>query len=186
MGLDMYLNKKIYVSHHDWEENGPNSDLKITGLEGWSKGETVAVDPKRVKYIIEQVGYWRKANAIHAWFVKNIQEGKDECQESYVSQEQMKELLETVNKVLESIELVPAKINAGTVFKGGVREELFEDGETVKDYSLAHALLPVQEGFFFGGKDYDQWYVADLKTTKAILEEAVKDEQGEYYYQASW
>lgn len=31
------------------------------------------------KNIIEQVGYWRKANAIHKWFVDNIQDGEDDC-----------------------------------------------------------------------------------------------------------
>lgn len=33
----------------------------------------------RVKEVAIEAGYWRKANAIHAWFVKNIQEGVDEC-----------------------------------------------------------------------------------------------------------
>ena len=27
----------------------------------------------------EEVGYWRKANAIHGWFVRNVQNGKDDC-----------------------------------------------------------------------------------------------------------
>ena len=29
--------------------------------------------------IIEQVGYWRKANQIHNWFVENVQDGEDDC-----------------------------------------------------------------------------------------------------------
>ena len=28
------------------------------------------------------VAYWRKANAIHSWFVENCQDGVDECQYS--------------------------------------------------------------------------------------------------------
>jgi hypothetical protein len=43
--------------------------------------------------VIEEVGYWRKANQIHEWFVQNVQDGKDDCQESYVSREQLEELL---------------------------------------------------------------------------------------------
>lgn len=181
MGLDMYLRRKLYIWH---PFEGPTT-LKIEGVPKLGERE-VAIDPQKVKYIIEEAGYWRKANAIHAWFVKNLQDGKDECQESYVSREDMKKLLNTVNKVLESIELVPAKINAGYRFSGGVKEEILEDGETVKDFSVAQALLPVREGFFFGGKDYDQWYVNDLKRTKEILEKALEDEVGDYYYQASW
>ncbi len=26
-----------------------------------------------------EVGYWRKANQIHNWFVKNVQGGVDDC-----------------------------------------------------------------------------------------------------------
>ena len=33
----------------------------------------------------------------------------------------------------------------------------------LKDHSLADTLLPTQEGFFFGGTDYDEWYFYDVK-----------------------
>jgi hypothetical protein len=42
------------------------------------------------------VGYWRKVNSVHNWLVKNVQGGVDECQESYVTREQLEELLSTV------------------------------------------------------------------------------------------
>ena len=35
--------------------------------------------------------------------------------------------------------------------------------EVLKDHSLAHHLLPTQDGFFFGGTDYDEWYFDDVK-----------------------
>jgi len=38
------------------------------------------------------VGYWRKENHIHHWFVENVQDGSDDCKEYYVSAEQLKEL----------------------------------------------------------------------------------------------
>ena len=51
---------------------------------------------KKVKYKrknhVDEVMYWRKENAIHAWFVKNVQDGKDECQESSVSVESLTKL----------------------------------------------------------------------------------------------
>ena len=31
------------------------------------------------KRIMEMVGYWRKQNAIHNWFVENVQDGIDDC-----------------------------------------------------------------------------------------------------------
>lgn len=38
------------------------------------------------------VGYWRKANAVHSWFVRNVQEGIDNCKTYWVSREQLREL----------------------------------------------------------------------------------------------
>jgi hypothetical protein len=44
--------------------------------------------------------YWRKDNAIHNWFVKNAQQGEDNCAEYWVSREQLQELADTCKKVL--------------------------------------------------------------------------------------
>jgi hypothetical protein len=45
--------------------------------------------------------YWRKANQIHNWFVANIQQGIDNCREYYVSQNQLKQLLDICEKSLK-------------------------------------------------------------------------------------
>ena len=84
MGSDMYLSKRTYVGKD--ERDG----VKITGVAG--------IDPQKVAYIIEEAGYWRKANAIHGWFVDNVQDGMDDCKEYYVSREKLKELLGLVNE----------------------------------------------------------------------------------------
>ena len=63
MGLDMYLYKKTYVKH--WEHNGDNN-YKV---EVSKAGQPVKIDPKKVTYIVEEAGYWRKANHIHKYFV---------------------------------------------------------------------------------------------------------------------
>lgn len=49
----------------------------------------------------DEIMYWRKANAIHNWFVKNVQDGVDECQPSKVTKPQLKALLGTVEQALE-------------------------------------------------------------------------------------
>lgn len=58
-------------------------------------------------------GYWRKANAIHNWFVQNCQDGRDECQTEWVSRDQLSELQETVERVLSfqqlAVGLLPPK-----------------------------------------------------------------------------
>lgn len=173
MGLDMYLDKKCYIGH----DKRPS--LKIAGIE-------TPVDGKRVQYILEEVGYWRKANAVHQWFVNNIQDGIDDCRSYYVSAEQLQALLDTVNKVLEASELVEGKVANGQTFKDGKFVPILEDGKYIKDSTVAEELLPATEGFFFGSTDYDQYYYQDLVNTKQILEEALKDPAGEYEYTASW
>ncbi len=93
MGLDMYLNKKTYVQY--WEHNGDdNYEVKVT-----KKGEPTKINPKKVKYIIEEAGYWRKANQIHKWFVDNVQGGEDNCGEYYVDRDKLVELLDLCKKV---------------------------------------------------------------------------------------
>ena len=87
MGLDMYLSKKTYVKY--WEHNGDdNYEVKVT-----KAGQPTKINPKKVSYIVEEVGYWRKANQIHQWFVNNCQDGVDDCRDAYVSREKLEELL---------------------------------------------------------------------------------------------
>ena len=134
-----------------------------------------------------QVGYWRKANHIHKWFVDEVQEGIDDCGEYEVSHEQLKDLLFLVNEVLLACVLTKGKIQNGeTMNKDGKWEPIMEDGFYVKDHTIAEQLLPCQSGFFFGPTNYDQYYVEDLKTTKQILENALADKDAVYYYSSSW
>ena len=96
MGLDMFLNKRTYVKNWDFQK--PEEKHEVIVKKGGEVLDTIK--PERITYIEEEIGYWRKANAIHNWFVKNVQGGVDECQRSYVSLEKLKELLEVVEKVL--------------------------------------------------------------------------------------
>lgn len=47
-----------------------------------------------------KVGYWRKANAIHAWFVKHCQAGVDDCNSYSVSREDLIDLKDSCTAVL--------------------------------------------------------------------------------------
>lgn len=48
-----------------------------------------------------EVMYWRKANAIHKWFVENVQNGVDDCGEYPVSIEQLMSLKDTCKRVID-------------------------------------------------------------------------------------
>ena len=48
----------------------------------------------------DQIVSWRKANAIHKWFVDNVQDGVDDCGDYKVTKEQLIELHNVCNDVL--------------------------------------------------------------------------------------
>jgi hypothetical protein len=180
MGLDMYLSAKTYVKN--WEHTKPEAKTEVKVKRGGKLLKTI--QPARVSYITEEIGYWRKANAIHSWFVNNCNEGDDDCDTYYVSQEKLEELSGIVERVLKASVLVEGMIQNGTT--NGVPN--MEKGKYVKDSTVAKELLPTGEGSFFGSTDYDEWYVQDLRTTKTILKEAIKCAKNgaDIYYSASW
>jgi len=187
MGLDMYLAKKHYIQN--WDHMPPEQRYSVSVRQGGKRLKTIK--PKRISYVVEEVAYWRKANQIHKWFVDNVQGGNDDCKEYYVEREQLRELLATVITVLQGSQLVAGKITNGyTLTSTGtevVRNPIVEDGQRIADPSVANALLPTQEGFFFGGNEYDQYYYEDLKYTRETLSELLAEEDnGEFYYHSSW
>lgn len=96
MGLDMYLTAKQYIG--GWDHSSESERKVYDQLE---KIFGVNPDAHSPHFNVEAcVGYWRKANQVHAWFVRNCQDGKDECQDAYVSREKLNELLGVCEKVL--------------------------------------------------------------------------------------
>ena len=95
MGLDMYLKAKktmpraaAIVLHKaapdDFTEwNNP-----------WLKTKSQKVEA------VADAAYWRKANAVHGWFVKKIQDGVDDCGTYPVTAEQLEELRDACKAVL--------------------------------------------------------------------------------------
>ena len=125
MGLDMYLNKRTYVQQ--WEHQKPEEKYNVEVTKG---GESANINPKKVKYIIEEAGYWRKQNQIHRWFVENIQNGTDDCGEYYVSKDALTSLLELCEKVKAdntlADELLPGV--SGFFFGGTEYDEWYFNG----------------------------------------------------------
>lgn len=123
MGLDMYLTKtkrvkELQVEDYATANNALPWDVKEYDKEGGLKklcpeiegieqlDEAVYLKGESFKYmtIKEEVGYWRKANHIHNWFVEKCQDGIDECQLTEVTQEQLEDLLETCYQVVNKKE----------------------------------------------------------------------------------
>ena len=151
MGLDMYLSKKTYVKY--WESNGDNNyEVKVT-----KAGQPTNINPKKVSYIVEEVEYWRKANQIHGWFVKNVQNGEDNCREYYVSKEDLNALLEDCYAVHDD------PIDAPLILP--ISDGYFFGSEEYDEYYFDQIKLTI-------------------KSIETILQEW--DEEADYYYQSSW
>ena len=95
MGLDMYLWAKQYVpgfTEYDETERkfktNPQADAikEIAGIKDACESRDSGIT------LQFPVAYWRKANHIHGWFVENVQNNEDDCDEYYVSRTKLEEL----------------------------------------------------------------------------------------------
>ena len=150
MGLDMYLTAERYL----WSTEKPISD-QVANLLGLQ----LDGDRMRVQTIIAEAMYWRKANAIHRWFVENAQGGEDNCGRYYVSREQLLKL-----------------------------RDLCANLCTQKVEALAEDSLPTTDGFFFGSTEYDEWYWNDIENTVKGIDTALETfgDGWHFHYQSSW
>ena len=139
--------------------------------------------------ISDGVAYWRKANAIHNWFIENCADGVDECQTIELTKEMLENLLHVAKLVKKNSKLVKGIINNGFRIEGGKEIPITQEGKVIKDPSVAMELLPTTSGFFFGSTDYDEWYLEDIESTIEQITEILKttDFDKEYVtYVASW
>lgn len=188
MGLDMYLKAGLYVSGYDFagEESKERYQRLVdeTGLRAAADPETPGADVKVT------VAYWRKANAIHRWFVENVQDGEDDCDDHYVSREQLEALRDTCKKALEVADISEGQpVHSGTTWRPGQeQEENFVVGRAILNGNEVAEILPTQGGFFFGSTDYDEWYLSDLESTVKQIDRVLANlpENASLYYHSSW
>jgi hypothetical protein len=119
--------------------------------------------------IFEDIGYWRKANQIHSYFVEECQNGIDECQLTKVSKKKLNKLMSLCKQALALKEVY---LNDGIV-KGKPLEEI----------------LPTARGFFFGGTEFNQWYFDDIEETIEIISKVLEETDFKtqtIFYRSSW
>jgi len=177
MGLDMYLEAEVYVPN--WNHSKPEEHAKFNAVLA-SAGFDLPKGVRKPDYahVYVEAAYWRKANAIHAWFVDNVQDGRDECQRSYVSVEQLQELVKTCERILATV-----------VWGTPIQHEGYEESVVESfDMEAVEELSP-RSGFFFGSVELDNWYFESLKDTVEMLQpwiEYAEPHGVSLYYQASW
>ena len=162
MGLDQYLTAKKYVSKWDYD-NGFDNRVITQEFQDLLPMDT----PDITKYgqyagitVEYPAGYWRKANAIHNFFVQTVGGGVDECQDMWVDRDILVEL----------------RSRCADVLKADNTQEMAEE-----------VGLETVPGFFFGDTEYTDWYKEDLKLTIEIIDHVLTlPEEYSLHYQASW
>jgi hypothetical protein len=84
MGLDMYLTAVLDVS--------PSKQYEL---------KTLFPEVESIEKVSTTIGYWCKAQAIHSWFVENVQYGNDDCRAYNVYEDEIKALLNIVDNVID-------------------------------------------------------------------------------------
>jgi hypothetical protein len=79
MGLDMYLTGEKYF-FTNWEH--PEKNLSEDGFKLKSK--------------LFELGYWRKHPNLHGFIVQTFAEGKDECQDIHLYEDDIKRIISAV------------------------------------------------------------------------------------------
>lgn len=201
MGLDMYLKRGKKIP-----KKSNRQLVDLANKYSWLKESDLDRVPTNIKDYLQkgvseysgvhydlttEVGYWRKANEIHEWFVQHIQNGVDECNTYIVPKVALQALLSDCKKVLASSELKVVGQRTVKDFDNEKNDfvEKTVDVLELADTSVAKELLPTHEGFFFGSYEYNEWYVQDLKDTIEILEKvlAETDFTKEFItYHSSW
>lgn len=158
MGLDMYLEARV-TTYRPFGEEAP-SDIRgamvgaadMVGLPSSSNLDYIRVT--------REAAYWRKDNQIHAWFVANVQDGKDDCGNYDVSVEQLKELRDLCANLLVN-----------------------------RNSAEAREKLPPQSGFFFGSTEIDEYYWHGLDDTVNQIDRVLAIPSAElldFSYHSSW
>lgn len=156
MGLDMNLRKEIFVGA-EYESRGVEIDIDLKIGD-----KVVDIPTDKVHAIMLSVGYWRKANAIHSWFVENVQDGNDDCGSHYVPYVKLLDLKDLCQEALDHPEMAEYLLpNSSGYF-------------TLKSGLNAST---------FGSTEYDEYYERDLKNTIEIIENL---DNGMYIYRSSW
>ena len=191
MGLDMYLDRcdrrAWGYKHLDIDEVKVNKPQLYEELKPYihQRGS----EHYHWESLFEKVGYWRKANAIHKWFVDNVQDGADDCEYYEVSKEQLENLLSICIEVRDKSKMGKGWVKNGETYANGMWCPNYEEGATIINPEVAKELLPTQSGFFFGSTEYDEYYMQDIIDTIDIITtvlETTDFDREMVVYCASW
>lgn len=174
MGLDMYLFAEVTVFPTVWTDKKDDDGHAISYIDPRAVsiaslfGGGGAVCRNGWMDVKIPVGYWRKANALHAWFIR--EQAEDDCKPFSVTLEE----LENLDKICEEVIADPSK------------------GQELLPTRSGFFFGPTD----LNDPDTLRWYIEDLERTRSIIANCKKfhddykliNEKGmiSFIYEASW
>jgi hypothetical protein len=117
MGLDMYLRANEYVYRHNYVDGDNSINPLFNEIVSRLELEDVIDKTGFAGLTIDvPMGYWRKSNMIHHWFVNNLADGVDECQPIIVRREDLEQLKEVCINVIAVPEMAEELLPTGSGF----------------------------------------------------------------------
>jgi hypothetical protein len=182
----MYLDRHQYIGANYKHRNIQGGINLIQGKDN----TPIPIDLSRLSTMIFREVYWRKANAIHNWFVHNVQEDNDDCGDYYVPPSKLRELGDICRKLADwwtDCPKVTEQYEARTEFINGNPTTTTEQYQVPADPSLVLELLPPTSGFFFGSTEITKYFFEDCEFTADEIDRILqKDPDGDFYYHSSW
>ena len=155
MGLDMYLARRTYVKKWPFQSDKEKINVSVRK----ENHDVVGIDKEKISHILEDVMYWRKANHIHNWFVKNVQDNNDNCAEYHLDAEVLRRLIKDCKTVLEDNSKAPKILPTVEGFFFGsedydenyfidIRETVNELEKIIEDFDKASETGLVQSFYY--------------------------------------
>jgi len=94
----------------------------IVGTTKETNGRNNTMGLDMYLYELTKVNQWRKANQIHCWFVRNIQDNNDDCDFYLIKKADIQKLYKTIEEVLEDNKLAKELLPVMDGFNFGSRE----------------------------------------------------------------
>ncbi len=148
----MYINRVNRTNHSveelmeidNEEDTNPNSEKvkPFLPLRKYSFGDYYS--------IFHQACYWRKFNALHNWFVNNVQNGVDDCNAYELTEEHIEDCLNVLRTVRDTKDASLLEPKSGFFFGSTeVDEYYFADVENAIDQLQILLALDWEKNRFF-------------------------------------
>lgn len=148
MGLDMYLEAKLHLPPYS-EELAPVRQA-IGQAIGYTPPKQKPGDDAtllEITGVTVRVGYWRKFDPLHQWFVNHVQEGHDDCRPAYIAPDVLDVLEEQLDQVSDDPD------SAGEHF-------VSEDDEPMTEGDIDYTLRVVVQAKKLQERGWDIYYRA--------------------------